>query len=135
MSEWNNIHLRDFWDVPHAILAKRGTEQFYFSSRFDDALDDYTPYYEVFRLPLLSEEETQGSWVGLKLRATEKLDNLPLKSLHPIILASDGRVMDGMHRVCKALNENRETISAVQFENDPEPDYIGVHPDDLPYDE
>src|SRR5262245_10165623 len=32
----------------------------------------------------------------------------------PIILAADGRVMDGMHRVCKALLEGRATIHAVQ---------------------
>ena len=53
----------------------------------------------------------------------------------PIILSNDGRVMDGMHRVCKALLENRTEIDAVRFVHDPEPDYIGVHPDDLPYDE
>lgn len=54
---------------------------------------------------------------------------------HPIILASDGRVMDGMHRVCKALLENRETLSAVQFDRDPDPDYIDVDEESLPYDE
>ena len=53
----------------------------------------------------------------------------------PIILSSDGRIMDGMHRVCKALFEGRTEIEAVRFLRDPEPDYIGVHPDDLPYDE
>jgi hypothetical protein len=53
----------------------------------------------------------------------------------PIILSSDGRVMDGMHRVCKALNLGMETIAAVRFTHDPDPDYIGVHPNDLPYDE
>ncbi len=53
----------------------------------------------------------------------------------PIILSSDGRIMDGMHRVCKALLENRTEIEAVRFVHDPEADYIGVHPDDLPYDE
>ncbi len=52
---------------------------------------------------------------------------------HPIILDADGRVMDGMHRVCKCLLAGRETIPAVQFENDPEPDFVGVQPDDLPY--
>jgi len=31
---------------------------------------------------------------------------------HPIILAADGRVMDGMHRVAKAVLEGRETIEA-----------------------
>jgi hypothetical protein len=52
---------------------------------------------------------------------------------YPIILSSDGRVMDGMHRVCKALLQGRQYIEAVQFNEDPAPDYIGVHPDDLPY--
>ena len=53
---------------------------------------------------------------------------------HPIILGSDGRVMDGMHRICKAVLENAARIAAVQFAVDPEPDYVGVQPDDLPYD-
>jgi len=51
----------------------------------------------------------------------------------PVILSSDGRVMDGMHRVCKALLQSLTDIEAVRFVHDPEPDYIGVHPDDLPY--
>ena len=54
----------------------------------------------------------------------------------PIILSSDGRIMDGMHRVLKALMQGRSQIQAVRFETDPEPDYVGVlDPDDLPYDE
>jgi hypothetical protein len=52
---------------------------------------------------------------------------------YPIILSSDGRVMDGMHRVAKALMLGHENITAVQFFEDPEPDYIGVSEDDLPY--
>jgi len=52
----------------------------------------------------------------------------------PIILSSDGRLMDGMHRVCKASLLNRPTIEAVRFTIDPEPDHLGVHPDELPYD-
>ena len=52
---------------------------------------------------------------------------------YPIILSSDGRVMDGMHRVAKALLLAQETIEAVQFNQDPEPDYEDVQPDDLPY--
>jgi hypothetical protein len=53
----------------------------------------------------------------------------------PVILSSDGRVMDGMHRVCKALLRDDESIEAVRFVDDPTPDFVGVHPDDLPYDE
>ena len=52
---------------------------------------------------------------------------------HPIILSQDGGVMDGMHRVCKALSEGRDSILAVRFDQDPEPDYVGVAPENLPY--
>ena len=52
---------------------------------------------------------------------------------YPIILAADGRVMDGMHRVARALLHGKHQIEAVQFEQDPEPDFIGRQPDDLPY--
>jgi hypothetical protein len=41
--------------------------------------------------------------------------------------------MDGMHRIARAFLEGRDDIEAVRFACDPEPDYVGVHPDDLPY--
>jgi hypothetical protein len=52
----------------------------------------------------------------------------------PIILSADGAVMDGRHRVAKALLEAREHIEAVQFDRDPEADHVGKGPADLPYD-
>ena len=54
---------------------------------------------------------------------------------YPIILSAAGRVMDGMHRVCKALLENRAIVSAVQFAQDPEPDYVDADVETLPYEE
>jgi hypothetical protein len=51
----------------------------------------------------------------------------------PIILSSNGRVMDGMHRVAKALIEGRGEIEAVKFERDPEPDYLNKRPSERPY--
>ena len=51
----------------------------------------------------------------------------------PIILDASGRVMDGMHRVCKAVYEGRSAISARQFSQDPAPDYVNCTPDELPY--
>ena len=53
---------------------------------------------------------------------------------YPIILSCDGRVMDGMHRVAKALIEGQTKIKAVQFMQELKPDFIDVNPDDLPYD-
>jgi len=52
---------------------------------------------------------------------------------YPIILSEKGRVMDGMHRVAKALLLGHEEISAVRFSVDPPPDYTDVYPDDLSY--
>ncbi len=41
--------------------------------------------------------------------------------------------MDGRHRAAKALLEGRPTVDAVQFHEDPTPDYVGRHPDELLY--
>ena len=51
----------------------------------------------------------------------------------PIILDSSGRIFDGMHRVVKAHLQGLEVVSAVRFSDDPEPDYIGRQPHELPY--
>jgi hypothetical protein len=53
---------------------------------------------------------------------------------YPIILGPDGRVMDGMHRIARALLEGRATIAAVRLVQMPEPDYRNCRPSDLPYD-
>lgn len=52
---------------------------------------------------------------------------------YPIILCTQGRVMDGMHRVAKAKMLGQTSIAAVQFKIDPAPDFINVHEDDLIY--
>jgi hypothetical protein len=51
----------------------------------------------------------------------------------PVILSSDGRIMDGMHRVLKAILVGLSHVPAVRFKADPVPDYVGVDPDALPY--
>jgi len=52
---------------------------------------------------------------------------------HPVILGQDGRVMDGMHRIARALLDGRTTIAAVRFTTDPDPDYRNCLPEELPY--
>lgn len=52
---------------------------------------------------------------------------------YAIILAANGAVMDGRHRLAKAARESRCEIEAVQFEEDPSPDFVGLGPNDLPY--
>ena len=51
----------------------------------------------------------------------------------PILLCADGRLMDGMHRLVKAVLEQRDVVSAIKFPVTPEADYINVSADDLPY--
>jgi hypothetical protein len=58
---------------------------------------------------------------------------LEVDSSYPIILGPDGRVMDGMHRIARALLDGREEIDAVRFSELPEPDHRDCQPDELPY--
>jgi hypothetical protein len=82
--------------------------------------------------PFWSDEDGTRTWRVLveHIRLIEAAD-----LSFAIILSSDGGVMDGMHRVAKAVLLGRATIEAVQFTDDPQPDYVDVHPNDLPYDE
>ncbi|HWV35986.1 MAG TPA: hypothetical protein VNZ55_10140 [Thermomicrobiales bacterium] len=43
---------------------------------------------------------------------------------YPIILSADGGLMDGGHRLAKALLTGLTDVHAVQFDVDPEPDFI-----------
>src|SRR5579875_856041 len=52
----------------------------------------------------------------------------------PVILGPDNRVMDGMHRIARALLDGKTTIQAVRLRELPEPDYRRCRPDELPYD-
>jgi hypothetical protein len=79
--------------------------------------------------PVFGDEE-QPTWRAM-LEHVRLMDEADLS--FPIILSSSGAVMDGMHRVAKAVRQGGEDISAVQFDHDPEPDYVGCRPNDLPY--
>jgi hypothetical protein len=52
---------------------------------------------------------------------------------YPVILGPGNRVMDGMHRVARALLEGRTGIRARRLKELPEPDYRGCRPGALPY--
>jgi len=77
----------------------------------------------------------------------DKIDKITCKSItnhiklvldckleFPIILAADGSIMDGMHRVCKAYLNGQKLIKAVKFDTTPEPDFIDILPEELSYD-
>ncbi len=52
---------------------------------------------------------------------------------YPVILGPDGRVMDGMHRIARALLQGEATIRAVRLNSLPDPDFRNCRPDELPY--
>ncbi len=90
-------------------------------------------------MPLTAIRELDQEWHGDDERPTWRamLEHVRLIDeadlAFPIILASNGAVMDGMHRVAKAVLHGRQEIDAVQFVRDPSPDHVGLGPSDLPY--
>src|SRR5688500_14412677 len=77
-------------------------------------------------LNVLDEEwfgkDEPGTWREL-LEHVKLMDEADLS--YPIILAADGAVMDGRHRIAKAIRAGLTYIEAVQFEVDPPPDHVG----------
>ncbi len=96
--------------------------------------------FDVVQVPLKDISELDETyWFGLGAPPISKDIAQHAKQIYeadlsyPIILCPEGRVMDGMHRVCKAFLESRATISAVKFTELHEPEYIGKQPHELPY--
>ncbi len=48
----------------------------------------------------------------------------------PVIFSASGALFDGAHRVAKAWMTGQSTVLAVQFEDDPAPDWVERSPDD-----
>ena len=92
------------------------------------------------RISLDSIRELDEAWCGdddpptwrSMLSHIQLMDEADLS--YPIILCASGAVMDGMHRIAKAVRLGHADIEAVQFDADPEPDHVGLGPADLPYD-
>jgi len=91
------------------------------------------------RISLVGIRELDQVWFGEDEPPTWRamLDHMKLIDQadlsFPIILSSSGAVMDGMHRVAKAMRQGQTEIDAVQFDQDPDPDHVGLGPKELPY--
>jgi hypothetical protein len=81
MTGWSGITYRGFYDVPRMILASCDGQMHLFDSRFDDELDDYIDYYEVWRLPPLTDAQIKGSWLELAQLALERMPDIGLTEL------------------------------------------------------
>jgi hypothetical protein len=109
------------WDVDRLVVLTSNLK------RRKVRLSDITELDEPFRLEGSGETLTARQ-VAEEARLIEQAD-----LSFPIILSADRRVMDGMHRVLKALSVGLETIDAVVFDQDPQPDYVDGYPNELPY--
>lgn len=109
------------WDVDRLIELTRGLPR------------RSVPLTQIRELdePVFGAEEAP-TWRNLlaHIRLMDEADRR-----YPIILAADGRVMDGMHRVAQAARAGAPDIVAVQFPEDPLPDHVGKGPEELPYPE
>lgn len=73
--------------------------------------------FEVIQVPLSDIRELKETyWFGLGAPPITEDIAQHAKQIYeadlsyPIILCPEGKVMDGMHRVCKAFLEERETV-------------------------
>lgn len=112
---------RHVWDVHRLIRLSRGrpVERLPLSDIaeldqlwwFRDATDPPTPRAIADHLRLVNQTDLS----------------------HPVLLCQDGRLMDGMHRVVKALCLGHDSITAVRLSPTPPSDFINVDLADLPY--
>lgn len=106
-----------------------------------DHLVELTQSFQVRQVPLSAIKELdEAYWYPDTHPTTQDIIAhmqliLEADLSYPIILCAQGRLMDGMHRVGKAMILGKASISAVQFDTNPKPDFINVHEDDLIYDD
>lgn len=116
-------HGFDAWDVNHLI--------------------ELSADLPVTQVPLTSIREldtaywfgADGSPMTVRILVRHLQRVLEVDPAYPIILGSDGQVMDGMHRVARCLLDGRNTVDALRFVTQPKPDYRDVQPSDLTFDE
>ncbi|WP_374665821.1 hypothetical protein [Acinetobacter sp.] len=116
-------------------------------------IDDDTYIWDVHHLVELSrnlpiqrvsladiQELTEPYWFPHTAPTTQQIiEHMQLVQAadlsYPIILCASGRVMDGMHRIAKAVLNREVFIQAVQFTQTPEPDFINLDEDELDYED
>ena len=111
----------DAWDVDRLIEVSRGLP------------------VELVPIDSISEIDTQcwfdrGAEIATVRKVAERARLIAeVDTSYPIILGHDGLVMDGMHRIARALLEGRDEIEVVRFPAPVEPDHRGCLPHELPY--
>jgi hypothetical protein len=118
---WPGHRGLDAWDVARLIELSRGLPT------------RHVPIESIWELDTnyWFDDREQRPTVRRVVEHMRLIDDVDLS--HPVILGPDGRVMDGMHRIARAVREGHESILAVQFETLPAPDYRDCRAGELPY--
>ena len=111
----------DAWDIDKLIEASKNFPVFAFELEDISELDENFWYQGEDDVP-----SARSIAQHYKLIEAADLN-------YPIILSAERRVMDGMHRIIKALILGHKTIDAVIFERTPPPDFRNVLAEDLSY--
>lgn len=108
------------WAHPHDQMARLGRHSWRVARLFelsrelpvmDVPLDHLSLYYTYEKLTLRQ--------MVMHMKAVHAAD-----LLRPIILDEDGELMDGRHRLMKAMLLGEPTIKAVRFDENPDPDRV-----------
>jgi hypothetical protein len=80
----------------------------------------------VFDLPLQAINSGTSVWSPIEsayelAKAIKRVNETSFE--YPVIMDQEGFIMDGWHRVAKALVEGRTTIKAVRFDKTPDCDF------------
>jgi len=78
VSEWPPIRYRDFYDLPRAVVVEWNDVLYLLDSLFDTELDDYEPFYVIYRIPAeLRGRIDEISWTDLGHRS-ERVGVVPM---------------------------------------------------------
>jgi hypothetical protein len=75
------LQYRDFWDVPRIFLVSYGSHILLFDCKFDEKSEDFDNTYHVLLMPLLRDNELNGSWENLSEHAVASLGEIAISDI------------------------------------------------------
>ena len=106
--------------------VREGKRLLWYTKRLWELSKDFEPFYiPLGEIVELDRDCWFGSTEPTLREVARHADRIAKADLdYPIILNDDGSLMDGGHRVCKALINGQTSILAVKFAEMPEPDEV-----------
>jgi hypothetical protein len=105
---------------------KEGKRFLWYTDRLWELSKDLTPFWiELSEIAELDRDCWFGGTEPTLREVAKHADRITKADLsYPIILNHDGSLMDGGHRICKALINGQTSILAVKFFEIPTPDEV-----------